>query len=83
MAVETFFPVSVLAADTVTPGNGVVPDLIMPRTMNCGVAKAGTVCADATAVGAGGWLRGAGDCAHMGTAIAKKQLANASPIPAR
>src|SRR5581483_3718878 len=49
VAVETFFPVSVFEAVTVTPGSGVTPALIVPRTRNCGTPIAGACCGGAGA----------------------------------
>jgi len=36
--------VSVFEAVTVTPGSGVTPALMVPRTRNCGTAIAGACC---------------------------------------
>src|SRR5581483_5739619 len=44
VAVDTFFPVSVFEAVTVTPGSGVTPALMVPRTMNCETAITGACC---------------------------------------
>jgi hypothetical protein len=72
VATENFFPVSVFAAVTVTPGSGVLPERTVPLISNelgCVVAVTvgvcGGVCAGVSAAGVLG--SGAGDtgvCAH-------------------
>ena len=59
VAVATFFPVCVFEAVTVTPGSGVLADLIVPRTMK-GTATTG--------VGGAGAADGAADTVPVSSA---------------
>jgi len=62
VATETFFPVSVFAAVTVTPGSGVLPERTVPLMSNelgCAAAVTVGVCAGVSAAGV--LVSGAGD----------------------
>src|SRR5437868_11883142 len=82
LAVETFFPVNVLDAVTVTPGSGARPDLMVPRTMNRVRAIAGACCGDPDALAAGSALMPLAACECEGIEIADIAIAQLR-IPSR